>query len=46
MENQIEKKIENELEAWVIEGLDREQSTQRIPTLGPKVSKIGGPPTQ
>ena len=35
----MQTNVENEMEAEVIEGLDRVPSTQIIPTLGPKVCK-------
>ena len=39
MENQMEKKMENEMETGIIKGLYRDPSIQIIPTLGPKVFK-------
>ena len=39
MENQMEKKMENEMETGVIKGLYRDPSIQIIFTLGPEVCK-------
>ena len=35
----MEKKMENEMETGIIQGLYRDPSIQIIPTLGPKVYK-------
>ena len=36
----MEKKMENEMESWVIKGLFRDPSIQIVPTLGPEVCKF------
>ena len=39
MENEMEKNMENQMEARVIKGFCGDPSMQIIPTLGPKVGK-------
>ena len=39
MKNQMEKNMENQMEARVMKGLCRDPSMQIIPALGPKVCK-------